>query len=95
MTYEDFAYEGTKTRRREERRDIRTILGTSSDAAPNVHQALRAAEHLSQLLSLATGGAYRLTITDKRGDSLDPWPTLGRVRVNYENNIYTLPSLGA
>jgi hypothetical protein len=62
--FEDFAREGSKTARRRYRRDVRRILGTSSDPAPNVHQALTAANKLQQLLDAASGGRYGLAVVD-------------------------------
>jgi hypothetical protein len=62
MRYEDFAYDRTVTRRKTARRSIRAALGTSSDAAPNVHEALIAAVHLDDLLSDASGGLFRVKV---------------------------------
>lgn len=59
---EILAYDGTKTRRKEHRRDVRNVLGTSSDAAPNAVETLRAARSLSALLLDATAGTMELVV---------------------------------
>lgn len=61
-------HEGTKTRRREIRRDVRRLLGTSSDGAPTLTQALEAADQLKRIIDLASGGRYGLAIVRATGD---------------------------
>jgi hypothetical protein len=60
------AYKGSKLQRRELRAEIRNGLGTSSDAVPTAYGALRAAERLSRLLELATGGKLFLRVHNAR-----------------------------
>lgn len=52
--------EGTKTRRREIRRDVRMHLGTSSDPVPSLDACLRAARELARMIDLASNGRYGL-----------------------------------
>ncbi|MDH5295308.1 MAG: hypothetical protein OEW91_16680 [Acidimicrobiia bacterium] len=62
------SHDGTKTRRREIRRDVRRLLGTSSEGAPNLAQALAAADQLKRIIDLASGGRYGLSIVRAVGD---------------------------
>ena len=55
-------YTDTKTRRRDIRRLVRGYLGTSSEAAPTLEDALRAADELKRLIDLASGGRYGLAV---------------------------------
>lgn len=64
MSYEDFARDGTKTRRKQLRRSIRMGLGSSTDPAPNVETALDAAFFLDRMLADASGGRFRLLVQD-------------------------------
>lgn len=57
-----FPHEGTKTRRRDIRRDIRRVLGTSNEDAPTLRQALLAADDLKRIIDLASGGRYGLAV---------------------------------
>lgn len=70
--YERFATTGTKTHRRELRRDVRSTLGTSSDDAPTVLQALRAASALQRILDAASGGRYGLAVVDLHRVGMGP-----------------------
>lgn len=63
MYWEDFATPGTKTVRKNYRRSIRGTLGTSSDDAPNLYDALRAVEALDHLLRYASGGNMALLVS--------------------------------
>lgn len=64
--YEDFAYTGSKTRRKDYRRRIRNILGTSSDDAPTILHALDAARELGALVDVASGGRFGIAVYDMR-----------------------------
>lgn len=55
-------HDGTKTRRKDARRSVRNVLGTSSDNAPTLAQALEAADHLKRIIDLASGGRYGLAV---------------------------------
>lgn len=59
---EAFPKSGTRTRRRDARRDLRRIIGTSSDDAPGLLAALDAAEQLRRIIDMASGGRYGLAI---------------------------------
>lgn len=73
MYFEDFAYDRTATRRKTARRSIRATLGTSSDAAPTVRDALVAGVHLDDLLRDASGGLFKLAVVrQSTGDVLLP-----------------------
>jgi len=64
-SYEFYAYHQTKTRRRELRRRIRAILGTSRDDAPTIRDALETADNLSKLLDDASSGRFKLKVWDE------------------------------
>lgn len=67
------AASGTKTARRQARQQARNVLGTSSDGAPGIRAALRAASYLSQIMDDASGGRFRLSVWDARtGDYKSP-----------------------
>lgn len=55
-------FDGTKTRRKEARRLVRGYLGTSSEAAPTLEDALLAAQELKRIIDMASGGRYGLAI---------------------------------
>lgn len=60
------AFSGSKTQRREERRYVRMILGTSRDEAPGLVRATRAAQALDKIVHLASGGRFRLYLREMR-----------------------------
>lgn len=70
--YEDLAYEGTVTRRKQLRQVVRNTLGPGSDPAPTVRGTLAAADSLKALLDLASGGRYGLAVTDFSKQADDP-----------------------
>lgn len=72
MYYEDFATSGSKTVRKNYRRSIRNTLGTSSEDAPNVYSALRAAEALNHLLRYASGGNMAVLVAIPGEGHVDP-----------------------
>ncbi len=72
MSYEDYAYQGTKTKRRESRRAVRERLGTSSDPAPTIADALDAANSLDWIVSDASSGRFRLLVLDARTQTTKP-----------------------
>lgn len=78
--YENFAYDGTKQRRKQDRMAVRHALGTSSDDAPNVYQALTAARSLDMLLDLASAGALRLRVQRQNGELSTPIEAMALVR---------------
>lgn len=85
MTYETlFAREGSKGQRREYRRDVRRLLGTSSDPAPDAHDTLDAARHLSMLLDDATSGRFRLTVERRDGSKVRITDALAELRAERE-----------
>ena len=57
-----FPRDGSKTRRREIRRNVRNWLGTSSDDAPTLDSALEAADELKRIIDLASNGRYGLAV---------------------------------
>lgn len=67
LSAESFARAGSKTTRRELRRDVRNSLGNTNDPAPDVLDCLRAARALGPMLSLASDGRYGLYIQDQTG----------------------------
>lgn len=64
--FENKAQDGSKTRRKELRQEARNILGTSSDPAPTIIEALRAANKVQALLDLASNGTYGLAVVELR-----------------------------
>jgi hypothetical protein len=54
--------EGTKGRRKKARREVRNVLGVSSDPAPTLAQALDAVEQLRRIVDTASNGRYGLAI---------------------------------
>jgi hypothetical protein len=83
--YENFAYNGTKTNRRDYRRSVRNALGPSSDPAPNVYGALQAAKNLDWLLKDASADRYRIRIEAPNGGILTPTEALADIRQRKEN----------
>jgi hypothetical protein len=71
---------GTRGRRRELRRDVRQVLGVSSDPAPDAVQACRAAVALDAILRAATNDSFALSIHTYDGFMLDPRQALTRAR---------------
>jgi len=67
--YENFASGGSKTVRKNARREIRNVLGTSSEDAPTLYEAVQAARYLDQLLDYASGGNMRLEVALPSGSS--------------------------
>jgi hypothetical protein len=63
--------DGSKTRSRHLRRDVRQALGTSSDSLPDILQVLAAARALGALLDNASGGRFGISIHDFNPPSLD------------------------
>lgn len=53
------------TRRRQCRRNVRNVLGTSSDPAPEAGQVIRAAEAMDELIRLASNGRFALVLVDQ------------------------------
>ena len=70
--WETLAYHGVAGRRKEDRRFVRNQLGTSSDPAPTAQQALKAADTLSSMLSLATAGEFTLVVKRSNGQTYKP-----------------------
>jgi hypothetical protein len=72
---------GTRTSRREERRQVRNALGISRDEAPNIHNAVYAAKFLDRIVQAASDGRFRLDVVDQeRGEVLDFSKALARMR---------------
>jgi|GEM_PF-4604665 len=69
---EDFAREQSKGARKAYRGEIRSRLGTSSDPAPEIRQALRAADTLKGLIDAASSGRYGLAVYDFRTQTHRP-----------------------
>jgi hypothetical protein len=56
------ATHGTVGDRKAARRQVRNLLGTSREDAPEVQQAITAAQHLEKILHDASGGELTLVI---------------------------------
>jgi hypothetical protein len=69
---EDFARDQSKQARKAHRSDVRAHLGTSSDPAPEIRQALLAADSLKQIVDAASGGRYGLAVYDFRTQTHRP-----------------------
>lgn len=54
--------DGSKGRRKDARRNVRSSLGTSADNAPGLLAALDAADSLRRIIDLASNGRYGLAI---------------------------------
>lgn len=52
----------SKGLRKEQRREIRRLLGTSSDHAPYGMNVMRVAIHMDNLMTLVTNGRYRIRV---------------------------------
>ena len=63
---------GSATERRELRRDVRAALGVSSDPAPELGRAVRAAMALARLVSLASNGTLKLELVRTDGTRINP-----------------------
>jgi hypothetical protein len=60
------------TERRDLRRSIRNVLGTSREEAPTARQVINAATYLRRMMELASGGRFTLAIVDQqRGEFVD------------------------
>ena len=62
LQYEKDYTDGSRTRSRNLRRDVRNELGTSSSDLPDVIAVLRAARALAALLDNASGTAFGLSV---------------------------------
>lgn len=62
---------GSKTRRKDARRSVRTTLGPSADAAPGLLAALDALDSLRRIVDLASGGRYGVAIVRPAFDGED------------------------
>ncbi|MBA2740987.1 MAG: hypothetical protein H0U46_03145 [Actinobacteria bacterium] len=62
--------EGTRTRQRKLRRDVRSDLGTSSDPAPSLRALLSAARALGAMLDNESGGRFGISIHDFDGHTV-------------------------
>lgn len=79
--YRDIAYDQSKGRRSQRRRDVRRTLGTSSDPAPEAQATVRAAYELGELLYEATGGLLKLKFETRAGEVVSFSEALRLVRV--------------
>lgn len=69
--------DGTKTRRRKLRADIRHWLGTSREDAPSLTCLFAATRRLDELVKLTTHGRYRIVITrPDRNPEIPGWDEL-------------------
>jgi hypothetical protein len=69
MTIQPF--DGTVSRRRGYRQDVRNALGVSHDGPPSLRQIASAVAHLNNLIKLSTAGEYRLRVERKDGSLVD------------------------
>jgi hypothetical protein len=69
---EDYARDGSKSIRKTLRQKVRQALGTSSDPAPDIRSALRAASDLKQIVDAASGGAYGLAVYNFQTGTHEP-----------------------
>lgn len=88
--YEDLAYEGTVTRRKQLRQIVRNTLGPGSDPAPTVRGTLAAADSLKGLLDLASGGHYGLAVRDfsKAADDPERFITIGEAITEVREKVH-------
>jgi hypothetical protein len=61
-----------KTRLRELRRNVRRVLGTSSDGVPEANAVLNAARDIGSMLDIATGGEFGIAVYDFRTQKTHP-----------------------
>lgn len=74
-----YAETNSRTKRREDRRQVRNTLGNSRDDVPNLWVAVRAAWFLDRIVQAASNGSYTLRI-DHFGDILTPTEALSEIK---------------
>jgi hypothetical protein len=71
---------GTATFRKDARRKVREVLGTSRADAPEVLDAITAAQHLDKIMDMASDGELRVKLVHARPGAVDATVTWREAR---------------